>query len=284
MKNDQVPYHVHITAEQSPMSMNLKEVWRYRDLIILFTKRTFKLMYKQTILGPLWIVISPLLTSIIYTIIFGDIAQLSTNGVPKFLFYLCSHSLWVFFADCLNKNSSTFLTNAQMFSKVYFPRLTIPISSVLTSGIQFLIHSAMVVILILWSMFQGKVHPRWELLPLVPVLLILTAMMGLGLGVLISSVTTKYRDLSFLVGFGLSLWMYSSPVIYPLSQADGGLFYKMLLWNPMTAPMELFRLIMLGEGNVAIQSVISTVVFTAFAFIAGVVTFNKVERSFIDTV
>ena len=264
--------------------MNLGEVWRYRDLIMLFTKRSFKLMYKQTVLGPLWIVISPLLTSIIYTVIFGGIAGLSTNGVPKFLFYLCSHSLWVFFADCLNKNASAFLTNANIFSKVYFPRLTIPVSNVITSGIQFLIHSCLVAVLIIWSTIRGDVHPEWKLLPLLIPLLLFTAMMGLGLGILVSSVTTKYRDLSFLVGFGLSLWMYSTPVIYPLSQVTGGMMRKMLIWNPMTAPMELFRLIMLGKGDVLIQSVISTVIFAAAAFAAGVMVFNRVERSFIDTV
>ncbi len=277
-------HHTHITADRSPMSMNLGEVWRYRDLIMLFTKRSFKLMYKQTVLGPLWIVISPLLTSIIYTVIFGGIAGLSTNGVPKFLFYLCSHSLWVFFADCLNKNASAFLTNANIFSKVYFPRLTIPVSNVITSGIQFLIHSCLVAVLIIWSTIRGDVHPEWKLLPLLIPLLLFTAMMGLGLGILVSSVTTKYRDLSFLVGFGLSLWMYSTPVIYPLSQVTGGMMRKMLIWNPMTAPMELFRLIMLGKGDVLIQSVISTVIFAAAAFAAGVMVFNRVERSFIDTV
>ncbi|MBQ6621281.1 MAG: ABC transporter permease [Mogibacterium sp.] len=277
-------FHIHIEAGESPMSMNLREVWHYRDLIALFTRRTFKLMYKQTILGPLWIVLSPFMTSIIYTVIFGNMAGLSTDGVPKFLFYLCSHSVWAFFADCLRQNSTTFLTNAHVFSKVYFPRLAIPFSTALTACIQLLIHLVMVFALILWSVFKGELSPNWKLLPLLLPVILMAGMMGLGLGILISSVTTKYRDLTFLVGFGLNLWMYLSPVVYPVSQLSGGLLYRLLMLNPMTAPMELARLALLGVGSVTTVSVLSTLIFTAAAFTLGVLTFNKVERTFIDTV
>lgn len=277
-------YHIHIEAGESPMRLNLREVWNYRDLIVLFTRRNFKLMYKQTVLGPLWIVLSPLMTSIIYTIIFGNVAGLSTNGVPKVLFYLTGHSLWSFFASCLNQNASTFLTNANVFSKVYFPRLTIPFSTMLTAGIQLLVHLAMVLVLILWYAARGEVDPDWLLLPMILPVILMTGLMGLGLGILISSVTTKYRDLAFLVGFGLNLWMYLSPVVYPLSQLSGGLLYELLALNPMTAPMELFRLALLGSGVVLARSVVSTVVFTALAFTCGVLLFNRVERNFIDTV
>ena len=277
-------YHIHVSAKESKTGLNLKEVWRYRDLIWLFTKRTFKLIYKQTVLGPLWIVLSPFLTSIVYTAVFGNIAGLSTGGVPKLLFYLCSHSFWLFFADCLNKNSATFLSQAAVYSKVYFPRLTVPVSTVLSAGIQFLIHLLMTALILLYYVIRGQVTPDVRLLPLLPLLLLLTGAMGLGVGILISSVTTRYRDLSFLVGFGLQLWMYASPVVYPVSQLSDGFLYRLLLINPMTAPMELFRLALLGIGDVSPVSVCSTLVFSVLAFVCGILHFNKVERNFIDTV
>lgn len=277
-------YHVHISAEHRLFQLGLKEVWAYRDLIRLFTERTFKLIYKQTILGPLWLVISPLVTSVIYTIVFGNIAGLSTGGVPKLLFYLSSHALWSFFAGCLSKNSSTFISNAHVFRKVYFPRLTIPISTVISSIIQFLIQLALVVLVMAGYVIRGEVTPHWALLPLIIPVILLTGAMGLGLGILVSSVTTKYRDLAFLVSFGLQLWMYVSPVVYPVSQLPLSGAYRFLLWNPMTAPMELFRLALLGVGTVHPESVLSTLVFTVLSALAGIITFNKVERTFIDTV
>ena len=283
MKPD-LPYHVRITAEHSPISLNLREVWRYRDLIILMTKRSFKLIYKQTILGPVWVILTPLLTSIVYTVVFGNMAGLSTAGVPKLLFYLCSQSLWAFFAECVSRNSSTFITNARVFGKVYFPRLTMPISTMLFAGIQLLIQLSMVVILIIFYVFKGMVHPRWELIPLIIPVMLVTGLMGLSMGILVSSVTTKYRDLQLLVSFGIHLWMYISPVIYPVSQINKGIWYQLLLLNPMTAPMELFRTALLGTEMVSSVSIISTLVFTVLMVPLSIVIFNRVERNFIDTV
>ncbi len=282
--NENKGYHIHITAEESPMTRNLREVWEYRDLIRLLTERSFKLIYKQTILGPIWILLNPLLTSGIYTAVFGEMAGLSTAGVPKFLFYFCSHTLWTFFADCLSKNSSTFITNANVFGKVYFPRLTIPISTMLSAFIQFLIQMAMVSVILIWHVVRGEVHPDWRLFPLLIPVLLLTGLLGLGLGILISSITTKYRDLRYLVSFGLHLWMYITPVIYPVSQFSGGLIRKILLLNPMTALMELFRMALLGTGYLEPASLASTLVFTLLAVWGGVKIFNRVERTFIDTV
>ena len=282
MEND---YHVHITARPNAFHLGLRELWAYRDLVWLFTQRNFMLIYKQTVLGPLWLIIRPIVTSVIYTIIFGGIAGLDTAGVPKILFYLSSHALWSFFAGCLNSNASVFISNASVFRKVYFPRLTVSASAVLSGAIQFFIQIILVVALMIGYRLQGQaVHPRWAYLPLLIPVLFVTGMMGLGLGILVSSVTTKYRDLSFLVGFGLQLWMYMSPVVYPVSQLPLSGLYRFILYNPMTAPMELFRLALLGTGTVTAASVISSLVFSALAVVAGILVFNKVERTFVDTV
>ncbi len=284
MKNPTRDYHVHISADHSFYHLGLKEVWAYRDLIWLFTKRTFKLFYTQTILGPLWIILSPLITSLIYIVIFGQIAGLSTAGVPRLLFYLSSHAMWTFFSSCLSSNASTFLTNAHVFQKVFFPRLTIPISTVLSSMIRFLVQMALVSVIMVRYVIGGEVSPNWAMLPLIIPVIIVTGIMGLGLGILVSSMTTKYRDLSFLVGFGLQLWMYISPVVYPVSQVSLSGPYKLLLINPLTAPMELFRLALLGTGTVAPESIFSTLIFTVLTGVFGILIFNKVERTFIDTV
>ncbi|MBQ9249499.1 MAG: ABC transporter permease [Oscillospiraceae bacterium] len=277
-------YHVHISSDHRLLQLGLKDVWAYRDLIRLFTERSFKLIYKQTILGPLWLIISPMITSFIYTIVFGNIAGLSTGGVPKLLFYLSSHAFWTFFASCLSGNASTFIRNAHVFQKVYFPRLTIPISTVFSAAIQFFIQLALVGVVMAGYVARGEVSPNWIMLPLILPAVLVTGILGLGLGILVSSVTTKYRDLAFLVGFGLQLWMYVSPVVYPVSQMPLSGMYRFLLINPMTAPMEIFRLALLGTGTVLPEAVISTLVFTLLAAVVGIVTFNKVERTFIDTV
>ena len=277
-------YLIHISADDSPWNRNLRDLWRYRDLIWLFTKRSFTLIYKQTILGPLWIVISPLLTSVVYTAVFGGLAGLSTGGVPKILFYLCSNALWSFFSSCLNNNATTFVTNARMFGKVYFPRLTIPVSNMLSSGIHFLVHMVLACVLIVYYSVTGAISPDLRYLPASLLMILVTGIMGLGLGVLISSVTTKYRDMTFLVGFDLHLWMYASPVIYPASSMTTPLMHAVMLVNPMTAPMELFRMALLGSGSVPPVTLVSTIVFTVLAATIGVGCFNRVERTFIDTV
>ena len=278
-------YHIHIEGGQSPLSLNLKEIWRYRDLIVLFTRRTMALKYKQTILGPSWLVLVPLFTSVVYAAVFKGIAGISTEGVPALLFYLCSHSLWNFFASCLKRNSTTFINNANIFGKVYFPRLAISFSTVLTALLEFLIEFGMIIVILIFYALRGEAHPSLGLIPLLPVVIFVTGMMGMGLGVLVSSMTTKYKDLSLLVDFGVSLWMYATPVVYPLSQlTEGGTLYRLMALNPMTAPMELFRRIMLGQGSISLMSIAISLVFTVIALIGGMLIFNRVERSFIDTI
>ena len=188
-------YHTHITSKRRWFDLNLKEVWQYRDLIVLFTNRSFKLTYKQTVLGPIWIFLNPFITSVIHTLIFGGIAGISTDGVPKILFYLSSNAIWAFFAACINNNAQTFTANAHVFGKVYFPRLTIPISNVLSASIRFCIQMLMVGGFLAYYVITGEVHPHWEAWPLIPLVLVHLGVMGLGFGIIISSMTTKYRDL-----------------------------------------------------------------------------------------
>ena len=213
-KETQQQYCTYIDSKRSWFELNLKEVWQYRDLILLFTKRSFVVTYKQTILGPAWIFLNPFLTSIIYTVVFGGIAGMSTDGVPQLLFYLCSNAIWTFFSGCVTKNATTFTSNAGMFGKVYFPRLTIPISNVLSSIVQFGIQMILVAVFLIYYVAVGEVHPHWGAMLLIPVVLVHLGMLGLGCGIIISSLTTKYRDLSILVGFGVSLWMYITPIVY----------------------------------------------------------------------
>ena len=277
-------YHIYVDANKQPFSMNLKEIWAYRDLIWLFTKRTFKLIYKQTVLGPLWIILTPLFTSIVYTVIFGKIAELSTDGIPQFLFYLTGNALWSFFGGSLSQTSVAFISNAHVYSKVYFPRLTIPISNVISSAIQLLIQMVMIGGLIVFYAAKGMVHPNLAYLPILIPVLLFTALLSFGIGTMVSSLTTKYRDLNFLVGFGLRLWMYASPVIYPMTQIGNGVLRSVILWNPMTAPMELFRFVLLGTGTVRWQSVLSTVIFASVAIVLGILLFRKAEKTFVDTI
>ena len=278
-------YHVHIEGGDSPVTLNLKELWRYRDLILLFTKRTLALVYKQTVLGPLWLVLHPFLTSVVYAAVFKGIAGLSTEGVPALLFYLTSHALWNLFASGLKRNSSTFITNSNIFGKVYFPRLTISVSSMLTSMFEFMVEFALIFVIFIFYLIRGQVSLNWEMFWLLPLILLQTGLLGLGLGILVSSLTTKYRDLTFVVEFGISLWMYATPVVYPYTQLQGnGIIRTLLTVNPMTAPLELFRLVMLGHGTFNWISVSSTVLFTAISLIGGMLIFNRVERNFIDTI
>ncbi len=277
-------YHTHITAERKWFELNLKEVWQYKDLIWLFTKRSFVVTYKQTVLGPAWIFINPILTSIIYTFVFGGIAGMSTDGLPQILFYLCSNAIWSFFASCINSNAQTFTNNAGVFGKVYFPRLTTPISNALSAVIRFGIQMILVLVLLVYYVIKGEVQPHWEAWLLIPLCLVNLGMMGLGIGILISSMTTKYRDLTVLVGFGVSLWMYATPIIYPLSQMGDGLFKTILLVNPVTAPVEMFRYAVLGQGTIVPTYVALSWGITILVTLFGVMVFNRVEKTFMDTV
>lgn len=279
-----IKYHTHIDANQSMWSLNLDEVWKYRDLIGLFTKRNFVLMYKQTILGPAWIFLNPLISSVIYAFVFGGIAGIGTDGVPQILFYLTGNAIWAFFASCVTKNASTFTSNAAVFGKVYFPRLTTPISNVLSSMIQFVVQMLLVILFLAYYCFCGAVHPHWWAWTLIPIVLLHLGLMGMGFGVIISSLTTKYRDLAILVTFGVQLWMYATPIVYPMSQLNDGFMKMVLQLNPVTAPVEIFRFAILGQGQVLPASIILSVAVTLVVSVFGVALFNKVEKTFMDTV
>ena len=283
-ENNNNLYHTHISSEHKWFDLKLKETWKYRDLIWLFTKRSFVLTYKQTILGPAWIFINPILTSIIYNFVFGTVAGMGTDGIPQILFYLTSTALWTFFSSCLTKNANIFTANAAVFGKVYFPRLTTPISNVLSSVIQFGIQMTMVLAVLIYYICMGQVSPNWLACLWIPVVLIQLGMMGMGFGLIISSMTTKYRDLTVLVTFGVSLWMYATPVVYPLSQLGDGLLSKILMVNPVTTPIEMFRYALLGQGTIEPLYLIISWIFTIVVMTFGIMIFNKVERNFMDTV
>lgn len=288
-------YYAHISAEHKPFDLKLGEVWRARELIYMFTKRSFAVSYKQTILGPAWLFINPLLTSLIYVVLFGNIARLGTDGVPQLLFYFSGTAIWAYFSGCLTGNANTFTGNAYLFGKVYFPRLVMPVSNVLSSVIKFAIQMILVVVLLVIFVASGSVHPNWPALILIPVVLIWLGVLGMGLGILISSLTTKYRDLQVLVSFGMQLWLYGSPVVYPMSTvaALGGMagiggnlawLNTLLLINPVSMPIEIFRYALLGVGSISMWSVALSILVTVGVAFAGVVVFNKVERNFMDTV
>ena len=276
--------HIKITSKKKWFDFNIKELLQYRDLIWLFVKKDFSLIYKQTILGPLWIFLNPLITTIIYTIVFGGIANLSTDGVPKLLFYMTGNALWSFFAECINKTANTFKDNANVFGKVYFPRLTKPISTVISAGINFGIQMLMFLCFWIYYIIRGQVAPNYICILALPLVLIVMGMMALGCGIIVSSLTTKYRDLSIVVTFGVSLWMYATPVVYPLSLSGDGLMRKVLLINPVTQLMEIFRYMMLGQGTISIAGIIWSVAFSVIVLLGGIMLFNRVEKTFMDTV
>lgn len=282
--HSEVKYHTHITSKHNWYDLNLKEVWQYRDLIWLFTQRSFTLTYKQTILGPAWIVLNPLISSFIYAFVFGGIAGIGTDGVPTILFYLCSNAIWIYFSGCVTKNASTFTGNASVFGKVYFPRLTMPISNVLASIIQFGVQMLLVLVFLAYYVIRGEVAPNWGAWLLIPVVLVHLGLLGLGFGIIISSLTTKYRDLSVLVGFGVQLWMYATPIVYPLSQLGDGLMKSILLINPVTAPIEVLRYAVLGQGTIMPGYLALSWAVTIVVVILGIMIFNKVEKTFMDTV
>jgi len=264
--------------------LDLASIWHYRDLLMLLVRRDFVSVYKQTILGPLWFFIQPIITSLTFTFIFSGIANISTDGNPAILFYMAGITLWTYFSDCLTKTSNTFIANAGVFGKVYFPRLIVPLSVLVSNlikfGIQFLIF---ICVWIYFLMSKSNLHVHWQLMWLLPILILMMAGLGLGFGVLISSLTTKYRDLTFLIGFGVQLLMYGSSVVLPISTMSDKIKVIMLL-NPLTSIIEAFKYIFLGSGFFEpfwlIYSFGIMVVFIAIA----VITFSKVEKSFMDTV
>jgi len=277
-------HHIHISSKHNWYDLNLKEVWQYRDLITLFTKRNFVVSYKQTILGPAWIFLTPLFSSIVQAFVFGGIAGIETDGIPTLLFYLCSNAIWSYFATCLTNNASTFTANAYVFGKVYFPRLTTPISNVLSSVIRFGIQMMLVMMFMVYFLVQGTVAPNWLAWLLIPVELVHLGILGMGFGIIISSMTTKYRDLTVLVDFGVSLWMYLTPIVYPLSTVAEGWMKTALMCNPVTTAVELMRYAILGKGVIHWGFYGISWLVTLLVAVLGIMVFNKVERTFMDTV
>ena len=273
-----------IRPQQKLWSVDFKEIWRYRDLIALFVKRNIVIQYKQTILGPLWYIIQPVLTVIMNMVVFGGIAGMSTDGVPQILFYLAGNVCWFYFSDCLNQTSKTFTDNQAMFGKVYFPRMVVPISTVLSNLLRFGIQIGLFVVLYLYYFCAGtSVSPNSYLL-LFPVFIILLAGLGLGFGILVSSMTTKYRDLTILFTFIVQLWMYATPIVYPLSMVPEGKLRMLILANPMTPVIEAFKYATLGQGYFSWEALGYSFAFMTVLLVVGIVVFNKVQRSFMDTV
>ncbi|MGZ3872562.1 MAG: ABC transporter permease [Mucilaginibacter sp.] len=279
-------WDIELSPKNNLFDLKIKDVWNYRDLLVLLVRRDFVSFYKQTILGPLWFFIQPLFTTLIYTFVFGNLAAIPTDGLPQPLFYLAGITAWNYFADCLNKTSSVFVSNAGLFGKVYFPRLIIPLSIVASNLIRFAVQMALFIVMMIVYWSRGaSFHPNAYLL-LFPALLVLMAMLGLGLGMIISAMTTKYRDLTFLISFGIQLMMYLTTVIYPLSVVISKYpKYKWLVeYNPLTSIIEAFRYGFLGQGTFTMLSLGITTVITVIILLLGIIIFNRVERNFIDTV
>lgn len=263
--------------------INLKELIQYKDLISMFVKRDFKTLYKQTILGPLWIIINPLLTTVMFTIVFGNIANIPTDGVPQLVFYMLGTTVWTYFSSCLTKTSSTFTGNAVIFGKVYFPRLVTPISTVISGLINFSVQFLMFLgFMIYFKMIGAPIQANLYIL-ITPLLLVQLAALALGFGIIISSLTTKYRDLAVLVTFGVQLWMYATPIVYPASQISGNLKTLMML-NPVSPIVESLRYAFFGSGSIPWNYLGISMITTFVVLFIGVVLFSKVEKTFMDTV
>ena len=273
-----------IRPNESLWKIDIGEIWRYHDLIELFVRRNIVVQYKQTILGPLWYLIQPVLTVIMNIVVFGGIAKMSTDGMPQALFYLAGNICWFYFADCLNQCSNTFTANQQMFGKVYFPRLVVPIAVVISNLLRFVIQAGLFVALYLYFFFNGAgVSVNWMIL-LTPIFVVVMAGLGLGFGILISSMTTKYRDLTILFTFVVQLWMYATPIVYPLSMVPHGTLRVLILANPMTAIIEAFKYATLGHGFFSWWAIGYSFLFMCVLLLFSVVIFNKVQRNFMDTV
>lgn len=276
-------YTTHIKSKNGWFDIDIKELWQYRDLIWLFFKRNYSTKYKQTILGPLWLVLSPLITVTLYSVVFGGLGKLSTDGMPHFVFYLCSNALWTFFATCLNQTSSTFTANAGIMGKVYFPRLVMPISSVLTGMLDLVIQLGILIVVMIGYAVTGYRFALGPTLLLAPVLVLQTGILGLGFGIIVASLTTKYRDLVVLVGFGVSLWMYASPVVYTIGLIPEK-YLSLYMMNPMSPIMECWRNAVIGSGTFYWGYWAMSWAFTLAVLLLGVVLFSHIEKTFMDTV
>jgi lipopolysaccharide transport system permease protein len=265
------------------LHFNWAELWRYRDLIALFVRRDFTATYKQTILGPLWFLIQPLFSTLVFTVIFGRIAKIPTDGVPPMLFYMTGIVAWNYFSSCMTSTASTFTANASIFGKVYFPRLAVPVSVIIVNLITFAIQFALFLCFLFYFLFRGApICPSvWILI--IPLLIVQMGFLGLGIGIIVSSLTTKYRDLTFVVGFGTQLWMYSTPIVYPMSQIPEKMQWLYSL-NPMSAVIETFRVAFLGAGTINMHAILISLCMTMVLFSVGIVLFSRIEKTFMDTV
>lgn len=275
-----------IQPKDKLLNINLRELWSYRDLCSLFVKRNITTQFKQTVLGPLWYLIQPTMTVIMYMVVFGGIANISTDGLPQPLFYLSGICLWQYFNDCLSKTSSTFTANAGIFGKVYFPRLIVPISTVISNLLRFAIQFGL--FLVVYAIYQiwiipGQIHTNWYAL-LLPLLIVMLAGLALGFGILFSSMTTKYRDMTLLLDYFVRLWMYATPVIYPLSTITNEKLRFAMSLNPLTGIVEAFKYGMLGEGQFSWTMLGYSFAFMVMLLAIGIVIFNQVQRTFMDTV
>ena len=264
------------------LDLKLKELWQYRDLIIMFVKRDFKTIYKQTVLGPLWIIINPIMTTLIQVFVFGNIAGMSTDGTPQFLFYLSGNALWIYFSKSFTQTANTFINNSAVFGKVYFPRLVSPISVTISGLITFSIQFILLVISTIYYYMQGDIQPNLYIL-LLPLLLLELAMLSMGCGIIISALTTKYRDLSILVTFGIQIWMYASAIIFPVSSLSEK-WAKILMINPVVPVIETARYGFTGNGTFLLPYLLLSIAETVIILFIGIVIFNKVEKTFMDTV
>ncbi len=280
---DESQWTTVIQPRRGWFDINFADLWRYRDLIMLFVRRDFVANYKQTILGPLWFLLQPLLTTLVFTVIFGKIARIPTDGLPQVVFYLGGVVTWNYFATCLTKTADTFVANSGIFGKVYFPRLAIPVSVVITNLITFCIQFGLFLLIMLYFFFSGSsIHPNLWIL-FTPLLMLQMAALGLGVGILVSSMTTKYRDLTFLVSFGVQLWMYATPVVYPMSQIPGK-WQWVYMFNPMAAVIETFRYAYLGAGTIDPVRLLTSAGITIAILAFGIIMFSRVEKNFMDTV
>lgn len=273
----------HIKSKIGWLDFNFKELWNYKDLVFLFFKRNYSTRYKQTVLGPMWLVLRPLLSVVLYAFVFGHLAGLSTEGTPPFVFYLCSNALWSFFSTSLSQTSATFTANSSVMGKVYFPRLVMPLSSVLTGMLDLFIQLAMLIVVMAVYFLTGHHFGLGLTLALTPVLIIQAGLLGLGCGIIISALTTKYRDLAILVEFGVQLWMYASPVVYT-SELIPEKLRTVYMLNPMAPVMEIWRSAVIGSGAFSWFWWAVSWIETAVMLVIGIILFNKVEKTFMDTV
>lgn len=275
-----------IKPSSSLLELNLKEIWKYKDLLFLFVRRDFVSVYKQTVLGPLWFIIQPIFTTLVFTVVFGQLASIPTDGLPQVLFYMCGITCWNYFAECVTKTSNTFVINSAIFGKVYFPRLILPISIIITNLLKFGIQFFLFLGILFYYLYSGSnIEPNLYILTL-PLLLFIMAALGLGFGIIISSLTTKYRDFQFLISFGIQLFMYATPIVYPLSLAKEklGTYSWIATANPMTSIIETMKFAFLGEGVFSWYNLAYSLIFSLVLLFLGVIVFNRVEKTFMDTV